>query len=140
LTAALQSEIGKAASKLVRPRFQLDGRFDNHQCDLAVVNGKPYAAINSFSFEMPESQDLIKAIHAATWTADDMKQKDPNFPIALVALPPKQPSALYDKTIRVFTDLKAEVVPEDKLPNWSKELASAVNVGLQQHMQRPGLA
>jgi hypothetical protein len=122
----------------VQQHYSLPGRLDKHECDLAVVNGKPLVAINSLSYEIPQTKDFIKAIHAATWTVDDIKQKDPDFPIVVVMLPPKRKSVLYDDTVRVFRELRAEVIAEDELQAWSKNVATGVHAELEKHIRRLG--
>jgi hypothetical protein len=130
LAAALESAIGKAAKKLLKPHFQTTGRLDKHEYDLAVVNGQPFLAVNSLSFETPEEKEITKVVQATAWTIDDVKQRDPDFPLAVVALPPRRPLEVYDRAVNTFTKLGAEVVHENELASWSKRIAARVQAGL----------
>jgi hypothetical protein len=130
LSGAFEQEIGKAGKKLLRTDYHVHGRLDKHEFDVAAVNGQPFFVADSLSFEIPENKDLVKLVHSVAWDIDDIKHDLPDFPLAIVALPPKKPSQLYDNAMRTFAALGADIILENKLTDWSRRMATNISAAL----------
>ncbi len=52
-----------------------------------VANGQPYFAAHGISFEVQIPESLQDSL---SWMISDVKESDSTFPIAIIALPPKQ--------------------------------------------------
>lgn len=126
LANALREVIGKAAVKLLKAHFAMSGSLDRHEYDIALVNGQPLLAANSLSFETPDRKEIVKVSHATAWSIEDIKRRDSSFRLAIIALPPKQPSEVYDRAVNTFKSLGAEIVVEDELEAWSFQVATQV--------------
>lgn len=137
LSVALKNQIGKAAKTLIKERYNLRGKLDPHECDLAVVNGKTLTATSILSFETPETRDQSKVIDAIKWMVGDVKQGTPDLPVSVVMLPPKTPSQLYDRSVGTLNKIGAEVVEESDLDNWCERTAIHVHGEVSRYLKWP---
>jgi hypothetical protein len=121
---ALFDQAGAGAEDLVKTHYTLQGNLDEHQFDLAVANGLVLSAAQGLSFEVPPTGELAKDIDATAWAIDDVKKKDRTVPLAVIALPPKTKSRTFERAVRVFEGLKADVVLEEDVPDWASDVAA----------------
>ncbi|WP_017303842.1 DUF3037 domain-containing protein [Spirulina subsalsa] len=118
----LESHFNEKAKQLFRTDYRLSGCLKSHQFDVVVANGKPYFAAQGVSFDVKirstEQDSMILKI-------SDVKQNKPDFPLAIVTVPPQmnnpkyqQLNQVYEKTTGLFSDLGAEVLTAEKVEGW----------------------
>jgi Protein of unknown function (DUF3037) len=108
------------AKELLRTDYALMGGSKmEHKFDVTVANGSPFFAAHGISFEIQTPEQASQ----------------PNFPLAVVALPPKPESlererleAIYQQTINTYEKYGASVLQEDQVESWVSE--SLKKVGL----------
>lgn len=120
------------AQDFVKTSFPLTGGHKQHKFDVAIANGNPYLAAHGISFEVhtPETtQDSV------AFMIVDVKSKLPDFPLAVVALPPTRKSpdfnrlkSSYDRMTSTYKDLGAMVVSEDNIEPWLMEQLKPMNI------------
>ena len=105
------------------PSYQLKGRHLPYEFDISVGNGRPLFAAQGISFEVPSTRRLDKEIAATAWLIEDVKLEEPDFPILVGALPPKErfDGDIYEKASALFSELGADVIGEDGISSWAEE-------------------
>ncbi|MDA0865277.1 MAG: DUF3037 domain-containing protein [Cyanobacteria bacterium] len=119
----LKQQLGKDAVKeLLRTNYELSGHHKNHKFDVTVANGKPFFAAHGISFEVQTSEAVMDSL---AWMILDVKESMPEFPLAVVALPPRPEvpdhqrlMKLYDSTTDTYQELGAKVLDEAGVDSW----------------------
>jgi hypothetical protein len=115
-------------------KHDLVGQKGKQEFDVVVANGTPYLAAHGISFEVQVNQLLVEAV---CWRVDDIKKQMPDFPIAIIALPPKHDSSdrhrlenLYEKSTETFRGMGTQVLDETSVEPWAKK--TLINTSLYQ--------
>lgn len=119
---ALKQKFGDKTKEFIKQDYSIKGSSTNNKFDIVVANGKPYFAAHGISFEVDIS-DMLK--DAVLWRISDVKSYQPNFPVAILVLPPKlehhnyqQIEYTYSKTIKTYKELGADIVQENEIEPW----------------------
>jgi hypothetical protein len=120
LLAALKAEGSRKPEKYVHRNEVVQGALDDHDFDVALVNGSPKLGVLAMSFEVLNRGDLAREISANAWTIDDVVE---SIPVSVVALPPQRRSKTYDHAVDLFRELGAEVVVESEVRGWAEDVA-----------------
>jgi Protein of unknown function (DUF3037) len=126
LRAALQQVAGPQTHAVLARYVKVAGRFDEHRFDISVQNGRTILAAQGLSFEVPASRELEKEVDAVAWAIDDVHRAAESPALAVVALPPKSRSRVFDRAVNVFRGLGATVVQEDEIGAWATDTAMAL--------------
>lgn len=119
----LKQQFGTGGVKeLLRKNYELSGHHKNHKFDVTVANGKPFFAAHGISFEVQTSEAVMDSL---AWMIVDVKESMPEFPLAVVALPPRPEvpdhqrlMKLYDSTTDTYQELGAKVLDEAGVDSW----------------------
>jgi hypothetical protein len=114
------------AEKLLRSRHRVDGRREPHEWDVVVANGTPYFAADAISFEMARVGPMRRMIDATAYKLIDVRELNPTFPIAVLALPPRtggRAAEQYERAHRIFESVEARVLSENDFPGWAENQA-----------------
>lgn len=125
LLDALQVAGADDAQHLLR-KVTVEGNIESHDFDVTVGNGRVVTAALALSFERQSAQTLQRDYASAAWAIEDVRNRDPELPLAVVMLPPVSSSKIYDQARYVFEKLEARAVPEDDIPEWAAEVAESV--------------
>lgn len=121
--------MGQEYQDLVKKNYLIAGAHKGHNVDIAVANGHPYLAAQGISFEVHPPENLLDAV---AWTITDVKDNKPDFPIAVVVLPPKKDESkdneqleeIYHNTTDTYRELGAKVLLEQDITSWvTKQLS-----------------
>jgi len=123
----LQEVVGDKWQSFYAKSPALQGALQIHQFDAGIANGRTYIAARGLSFEGPATRDASKEVEATAWAIDDIRQTASPPKLAVIALPPRRSSKLFDEANHVFTSLGTEVVPEDEAHDWAVANAAAVS-------------
>jgi len=120
------------AKELIRMDYELKGGRKEHKFDVTVANGRPFLAAHGISFEIQTSETLIDSL---AFMILDVKASNQEFPLGIVALPPKQASQdykrlnnVYQQTTRTYQELGAKVLQENEVESWVSDRLANVNV------------
>lgn len=120
----LKREFGDKARELLRKDYEIPGTKTSNKFDVVIANGRPYFAAHGLSFEVDIPDTLTDAV---LWRISDVKSCLPNFPLAIFVLPPKscqqhykQIESTYQKTIKTYKEMGAEIVKENDVEPWVK--------------------
>lgn len=124
---AVTELLGKQHRDLVKTRCPIPGTRKGRELDVAVANGHPYLAAQGISFEVASPENVLDAL---AWTISDIKDNNPDFPLAIVVLPPtpqviqqdKSIEKTYRETIKTYEDLGAEVRSENDIGFWTSNI------------------
>jgi hypothetical protein len=121
LVTALRERFGRTVAKsLLKRHYQVPGTLDQHEFDLSVANGHPMFAVQGLSFEAAEENDsLVRDVHATAFSVKDVKSRDPDFPVGVVALAPPDAPPLYQRAVHTLRHVGAEVLTEDEVDQWA---------------------
>jgi hypothetical protein len=98
--------------------------------DLVVADGVPYFGAEALSFEMVRLGSIKRAIDATAYKLIDIKELNPEFPVALFALPPREgdrTTEQYERAKRIFESVDARVLSEQELPLWAASQAAKLD-------------
>ncbi|MCC3411702.1 MULTISPECIES: DUF3037 domain-containing protein [unclassified Microcoleus] len=117
-----QKYVKNDAKELLKTSYSVQGSRDSHKFDAVVANGQPYLAAHGVSFEVKIPEHLQKSLF---WMITDVKQCQPNFPIAIMALPPKKDADNYQESQQnyqqatsTYSELGAKVLQEEDVESW----------------------
>ena len=109
-------------------KHDLVGQKGKQEFDVVVANGTPYLAAHGISFEVQVNQLLVDSLY---WRVGDIKEQMPDFPIAIIALPPKHDSSdrhdrhrlenLYKQSTKTFSGMDTQVLDETTVEPWAKK-------------------
>ncbi len=109
-------------------KHDLSGQKGKHEFDVVVANGTPHLAAHGISFEVQVNQLLIDSVY---WRVGDIKEQMPDFPIAVIALPPKHDlierqdrkrlENLYQKSTEILRGMNTQVLDESEVEPWAKK-------------------
>jgi len=121
----LKKRIGDKANDYLKE--SLKGSEGTHNFDVVVANGSPYLAAHGISFEVQVHQNLLDSLY---WRIRDIKDLVPDFPVAIVSLPPKDGSKdpFYKNTTEIFTKLGAQVIEEEGIERWANQTLMHTNI------------
>lgn len=122
-TEVITRKLGRAeVSHLLHSKHKIQGHHLPNTVDISVVNGRPHFAAQAISFEVRTTEQLINSIG---FLVRDIKESLPNFPLAIMTLPPKEDQADYQSKFREYTkvsilyrDLGATILEENALSDW----------------------
>lgn len=121
----IRNILGDRAKDLVKNNYSLSGHFEKHEFDVVVANGQPYFAAQGISFEVRVKETLQDSI---SWKISDVKKCHPDFPLAIVTLPPnpnnyayKMLEEKYKYITSMYSDLGADILTEDNMGPWVKD-------------------
>lgn len=127
LNQALEPKLGgETLQKVLRRGALVEGRFELHEFDIVIANGSLQLAAQGLSFEKRDHLELQREADAAKWSLDDAKTKNPNAHIAVLAIPPRHESKIFDNLERVVGGLGGDLVREGQLDQWAKAIAERI--------------
>ena len=129
----LQKQFGvDAAKELLRKDYELPGNRESHMFDVTVANGRPFFAAHGISFEVQTTDAVMGSL---AWMIIDVKQSTPEFPLAVVTLPPKPEMTdhkrlmkLYEKQTHTYKGLGAQVLEEEQVDSWIAQQLEKIHV------------
>jgi hypothetical protein len=128
----LKERIGEKARDYLRENHHLRGSRGEHEFDVVVANGSPFLAAHGISFEVQVQKNLLDSLY---WRIGDVKAYTPDFPLAIVSLPPKPDFDAYSRleqtyreTTKIFTELGAKVLDEKNAENWFSQTLRYTNI------------
>jgi hypothetical protein len=125
LRAALQQRLGRDPVDIVKRNESVQGQFDQHKFDVLVTNGAPFLAAQGLSFETANARELVEEQYRGTaWALDDVKNRNTQLRLCVVALPPRGDSSHYVHARTVFKSLGAVVVEEGDVEGWATDVAN----------------
>jgi hypothetical protein len=107
-----------AANLALLTAADLDGDLAHHRFDLALANGRVKLAAQGLSFE-GNPPHLQREVDATAWAIDDIRKRDAEVQLSVIALPPRSQSKTYTSAKRIFEGLDAEVVEESAADLWA---------------------
>ncbi len=120
-----QQYVRNDAKELLKTTYSVQGIREKHKFDAVVANGQPYFGAHGISFEVKIPEHLQNSL---SWMISDVKQFQPDFPIAIVALQPKKDvdnyqklQQTYQQATSTYSELGAKVLAEDDVENWVLE-------------------
>ena len=126
----LKDRLGNKSKDYLKRNLQ--GIQGVHDFDVVVANGIPYLAAHGISFEVQVPQLNLDSLY---WRVADIKEYLPNFPIAIVSLPPKiesenysQLSRSYQKTTKILKEMDTKVLAEEEIEGWANETLISANI------------
>lgn len=131
VSAALRKRFGKGAENLLRKGYSLNGQYEKHAVDLAVVNHSPYIGTFAISFQVRDSVNIRNAVDAAAFAVEDVTRLDKKMQFALVAVPPTDGNESFDRANRLFKKLCTPIINPNKLNDWANHAISKLPRQLQ---------
>jgi hypothetical protein len=129
---SLKQRFGDQAKGLLKKGYALPGHQMEHKFDATVANGKPILSAHGISFEVQTPETMITSL---AFMISDLKESRPNFPLAVVALPPSDESSeyrrlekIYTKTINIYHRMGASVLEEEEVAEWTSEHLGNIHI------------
>lgn len=125
ITEVVKSRGPELAERFVKKRHEVAGKLGNHVFDAVVQNGRIYCAAQGLSFQIG-ADTLKREIDATAWAIDDLRQRFPEVPVAVVVIPPEKATRLYTDARYIFEGLDATVLKENRVEKWAHEVLSPI--------------
>lgn len=112
------------AQELVRQKEIVQGKYDKHKVDVALLNGRLYGAVQALSFEIHDSELLDREIDSTAWSIDDMRKRFRRMPIAVYVLRPRtnEGAQKYAGAKTMFREIGASVIENrGDMETWTEE-------------------
>ena len=123
----LYLQLGKGSSKLVKSNVSMQGANARHHLDIGVGNGKLAGGIFALSFEVERA--LEREIRATAFSLEDVRQANPDLPLAVSALPPREETKdLFFFARDLFPKFNVPLFVENEIDGWVGELATKVQM------------
>lgn len=113
---------GDEAKERLKTKYPVRGSHREYHFDAVFANGKPYFAAHSISCEVSVPEEFQNSL---SWMITDVKQHNPQFPIGILALPPKPESRkrkylenTYQQATSTYERLGANVLTENQIESW----------------------
>lgn len=129
----LRSQVGNEADRYVDRLGPIFGDSDVHQYDVVLKNGNVYAAVRAISFETGEPPDLDLEVRGVAWDLTDVRKLYEEIQLAVVAIPPEQPTSHWDRLQHISQRAGAPVLTAETLPAWSERMATGFVRALSSH-------
>lgn len=129
IARVLKSRGSDADQLSVNQGVSLAGAHDSHRFDLGIKNGNLLHGIQGISFEGPARKELDREVDATAWSISDVHESNPDFPVTIVALPPRTTSKKFTDARRVFESLKAQFIEESEVADWAETSVAALISG-----------
>jgi hypothetical protein len=114
----------KRIDQLVKRNHPVKGRWGRHSFDVVVANGKPLFAAQGLSFQIADSRLLDLETNATAFAITDVHMAIPDFPVAVLTLPPAKKSSMFSQAQKVFHGLDADVLEsKDEMDKWATRTA-----------------
>ena len=118
-------DFGKEAKEYYKKNHKLKGNHGDNKFDVAVANGKTFLAAQGISFEVQTPEQNISS---TSWRISDVKKLQPNTPLGVIMLPPKEESPYFDQAKKAYKDceerfrsLGADTVEEKDVESWTRD-------------------
>jgi hypothetical protein len=128
----LKQRVKSEAKELLKTNYSIPGNHTKHDFDVVVANGQPYFAAHGISFEVHIPKTLQNSV---SWMITDVKACNPDFPLAIVVLPPKQDAPDYEQLERIYQqnsstylDLGASVLAENEVEPWVSQRLTSMHI------------
>jgi hypothetical protein len=123
IRSVLSREISNDPMRFLKLSLEMAGKSEKHHMDLALGEKRVFAAMKALTWRGESQRALQTQLDATAWVVCDVKRKDPNLEIAVLAplsIAPAQRN-LMRSARRVFKDLNAEVLSEKNVSAWAKK-------------------
>jgi hypothetical protein len=115
------------ADEIVGKQTRVEGKVESHQFDVTIANAQLELAALALSFQKQSAHELQREYASAAWALEDVHNRDPDVPLAVVMLPPASgTSKTYDQARHVFEAIQARPVSEPELDEWAAEVAESI--------------
>ena len=114
------------ARQLIRPGYEVAGRFEPHRFSLAIANGHPYIAAEVFSFIGIDQRGQERDVRAGAWAFDDVRKQNSDLRLAALVLRGPRPTSAYQKAEHIFEGLNVEFIQKEAFPDWIGKVADRV--------------
>lgn len=129
-TVALR--FGRPPSNSLPQGFPIEGLMETQRMDLVVKTRRPLCGVQVVSFEIKDLVDLQNDLGASKWTMLDVRQRQSDFPMALVHFPPHRGGEratryeqIYQSTHETMRKLNVDFVPDSDLPSWAEQIVDS---------------
>lgn len=113
---------GKDAAALVRPNLEARGRNASHTLDVAIGDGSLMGGVFALSFEVERALD--REIKATAFSAEDLRAANPKLPLAVAALPPRDPARdLFFFARDLFPKYGVPLLVDNEIDEWTDKIA-----------------
>ena len=125
---AVTLRLGKAAAThVVKSNVLATGKNASHALDVAVENGKLAGGVFALSFEIERA--LERDIRATAFSLEDVRQANPNLPLAVAALPPRDDTKdLFFFARDLFPKFDVQLYVEGEISAWVDSVAGSVDI------------
>lgn len=121
----VQQTFGDEVPVRVAVSRAIAGKADDHQFDVALLNGQPLGVLVTPNFQNPRLAEVKRDLEAAAWSILDVRQRDDQVGVGVVvegAIAPR-----LQKSVDVLTGLDVELLEGPHGWNsWAVELTRRV--------------
>lgn len=116
-----------AARKLIRLDYEAAGRLEQHEFDLALVNGELKLAAVALSFARENKSQLKRDLDAAAFVLEDMRKLNKRLSLAVLGYRTDSVSEDVRRAEILFANWGVEVITENKVDEWASTVVQKLH-------------
>ena len=121
-----------AARRLIKLDYEASGRLEQHELDLALVNGELKLGALALSFARENKTQLRRDMDAAAFAVEDIRRSNRGLPLVVLAYRPDTDDDDLKRATALFRNWKAQVIPQNRIDHWSKTVVDDLPHGVLQ--------
>ena len=108
--------------QLIKTDHPATGRLEQHELDLAIVNGALEAGAFALSFASPNRQQIKRDMDALAFGVEDVRRANRGVPLYVLGYTEGANRDEVRRADALFRQLNSTFVPNSKIPAWSKSV------------------
>lgn len=121
------------ARRLIRTDHVATGKLEQHELDVAIVNGILKTGAFALSFASTNRQQLKRDMDALAFGVEDVRRANKGVPLYVLGYTEDTDSEEVRRAQVLFRQLNSTFIPDSKIPAWSKSVVGKLPQDLLAH-------
>jgi hypothetical protein len=126
LGAAMRARYGHAPRGLLQRDVLVKGHIESHELHVGLKNGALYGGAFTVSYETGSPKMQQRDTDAIAFALEDLARQPIKNKLAVVVLPPPDPTLTFNRARHIFRELDVPIVVERGLAKWAKSLVETL--------------
>lgn len=115
-----------AARRLIKLDYEVTGRLENHELDLALVNGALKVGAIAISFALENRAHLKRDMDAAAFAIEDLRKSNRSLPLYVLGHAADASLDEVQRATTLFQNWKAQVITDSRIDVWSSAVVRSL--------------
>lgn len=115
-----------AARRLIKLDYEVPGRLESHELDLALVNGALKVGAIAMSFALENRSQLKRDMDAAAFAIEDLRRSNRGLPLYVLGHAADAGRDDVRRATTLFQNWNAQVVTDSRIDTWSRAVVGSL--------------